>query len=271
MNAIRREGWAQLDGLLAGDLAEGDESYTRVEAWVRSCSAEGLRFLLHRDGGRFSILADDEPVAVGADALEPRLSKALRELLQLGQLGAGQWESTLRLRQWSAGEEAQVLWVPDGEGALQSLDRRVDCETHRGGGGGQATWKKASLVLLGLGLFVVLSLVQGGYLLASHWSALRLDAGVYEQHVRLQVREERLYVEVLSQPNQLREALLAAQPGSQEAFLLEDLLRGHLRYRFLDAQGQALPGTWVDVALNEGGAVIDQAPPRRAAALVLEL
>lgn len=271
MQGLRREGWAQLDGLLSGNLIDGDESFARAEAWVRTCQAAGLGFRLHRDGGRFSILADDQPMPVGADALQPRLSKVLRELLQLLALGAGQWESTLRLRQWSPGEEAQILWVPDGKGALHALDRRVDCETQRGSAAHQASWKKASFVLLGIGAFVVLSLIQTGVLLGTHWSGVRLDAGVFAEHVRLQTRGERLYLEVISEPASLREELMAADPGTAEAFVLEDLLRGHLRYRFLDADGGVLPGPWVDVALHEGGAVIDAGPPRGAAALVLEL
>lgn len=271
MQGLRREGWAQLDGLLSGDLVEGDESFARVGTWVRNCQVDGFGFRLHRDGGRFSILADDEPISVGADALEPRLSKTLRELLELLTLGASQWESTLRLRQWSPGEEVQVLWVPDGEGALQALDRRVDCETESGSAAGQAGWKKAGLVLLGIGAFVVLSLIQTGALLGTHWSSVRLDAGVFTEHVRLQARGERLYLELIRQPDALREAWIAAEPGTEEAFVLEDLLRGHLRYRFLDADGGAVPASWGDVALKDGGAVIDQGPPRGAAALVLEL
>ena len=271
MEGMRREGWAQLDGLLSGNLVDGDASFAVIEDWARERTREGTRFSLHRDGGRFSVLADDQPLAAGQAGLRAGLTVALEELLQSMRLGAGQWESTLRLRQWSSGEETQVLWVPDAAGALTTLDRSVACETHAGAASSRALWLKPVLVSLGLLAFVLWSLVQTGYVFGTHWSGIRLEAGVYAQHVRLETRAERLHLELILPPDELRQAWARAEPGTTEAFLLEDLLRGHVRYRFLDSAGKALPGAWTDVALHAGSAVIDQAPPRGAAALVLEL
>jgi hypothetical protein len=124
------EGTFQLDGLLEGPVFSADDENI-ISDFVKEAMGAGLKFHAAVDGGRFSLLADTEPVEIrpGGESADVRLVKCLNALLNSYSLEESiQLMSTLRSVEYIPGHEIQTLYgiKPDGTVAVNQRTVRAD-------------------------------------------------------------------------------------------------------------------------------------------------
>lgn len=127
------EGTFQLDGLLEGPVFSQDDENI-ISDFVKQAGGAGLKFHAAVDGGRFSLLADTQPVEIrsGGDSADVRVVKCLNELLNnYSPEECMQLMSTLRSVEYIPGHEIQTLYgiKPDGTASVEQ--RTVRAETIR--------------------------------------------------------------------------------------------------------------------------------------------
>ena len=131
MDSRRIEGTFYLDGLLEGPLFSADDENI-INAFVKQAKAAGLKFDTALDAGRFSFLADTEPVEIrpGEESADVRVVKCLNDFLKnYSPEECMKLMSTLRSVEYIPGHEIQTLYgiKPDATTAVEQ--RTVRAET----------------------------------------------------------------------------------------------------------------------------------------------
>ena len=126
------EGTLYLDGLIEGKLPDDDAAERRLREWVGFAARVRLRFNLEIDGGNFSLLADNTPVAVKSIGDNPAdvIAQTLGELLKVF---PGDQRvrvlSTVRSVEYRKNAEVQTLYVVGPDGTVGTRERTVDVRT----------------------------------------------------------------------------------------------------------------------------------------------
>ena len=253
------EGWAKMDGLLSGPTPRNPmDAQALVEA-VEQAAQAGLRASLDVDGGRFHLLVDDAPFPAVEPELAATLSSSLDRVLSSGKVEVERCESTVRLRSWTRGEEHQTLFVP-AAGGFQAMTRSVECATVEApttGSRRAGRWLQWSAVLLGA--------IAAWFILQrdapANWGMVEIDTGPYADLLRIESTDSALNIQRGMEPEQLRELIQSAPLGSLRAWVVEDLLRGRLRFRFVGGDGQTLGQAWHGVVFDGAQAKVALRPP----------
>ena len=130
MDSRRIEGTFYLDGLLEGPLFSADDENI-INAFVKQAKAAGLSFHAALDAGRFSLLADTQPVQIrpGGESADVRVVRCLNEFLKnYSPEECMKLMSTLRSVEYIPGHEVQTLYgiKPDGTAAVEQRTVRAD-------------------------------------------------------------------------------------------------------------------------------------------------
>ncbi|MFW6132878.1 MAG: hypothetical protein ACOC8F_03200 [Planctomycetota bacterium] len=258
------EGTMVLDGLVEGSCEDLASYEDRLNQWVASARGRGLRFHLETDANTFSLLANTEPVSTDRFSEPPdhAVADLLTELLEIFPLQQrGAVFSTLRSREFRAGEEVQTLYAVGPDAAIHTRQRVVDAETSQAE---RPLTRKQKLrrVAIGAGVATVVVGVLALFLPVGDWMRsardrlmpydaedLTVDAGAFAPYFtvsgRKTARGSRELVLVLTRGEQFPRSLAAAEellgredatPG--ERLVAEALLRGYVRCERFDAEGE---------------------------------
>ena len=126
------EGTLILDGLVEGELPDNPDAESWLRDWIRTTATIDLHFSLEMEGGHFSLLAHDRPVA--AAKLRPVPATAIADLLnQFLQLfpetDRPRVFSTLRSIEYSKGTEIQTVYAVTQAGVIETQERILDADT----------------------------------------------------------------------------------------------------------------------------------------------
>lgn len=130
MDSGRIEGTFYLDGLLEGPLFSADDE-NLISAFVKQAKAAGLKFHAAVDAGRFSLLADTQPVEIrpGGESADARVVKCLNDFLKdYSPEECMKLMSTLRSVEYIPGHEIQTIYgiKPDATAAVEQRTVRAD-------------------------------------------------------------------------------------------------------------------------------------------------
>jgi len=126
------EGTIVLDGMVEGTLPGVDSPETWLRDWVSLAAQAGFRFSLEIEGGRFSLLADETPLA--SSGIGPDPADTLREALAaffsgLPQADRGAVFSTVRSVEYKPGAETQTLYTANPDGTVSVEQRTLQTQT----------------------------------------------------------------------------------------------------------------------------------------------
>ena len=128
----RTEGTVILDGLIEGPLPDDPDAGKLLNDWVRSVSDAGTPLNFETEGGSFSILADNRPVAAQELGHDPAdaLAESINGLLDLfPPEQRRQVFSTLRSIEVVEGAEIQTVYSIGSDGRIKTHSRTVEAET----------------------------------------------------------------------------------------------------------------------------------------------
>lgn len=245
------EGWAQLDGLLSGPLPD-PAAAAALRTSLAAQPGPWPPAVLSEDGGRFHLLMGDAPFEVppgGAAGLAQTITGQLERWLESAGLEAAACDSTVRLRVWGAGTEEQTLVVASPSG-LQAMSRQVDVATLAPPAVARLSrwrrWIEGALVLV--------AAVLAWFFLrtppAPDWGSVAVELGPFEGLVSFEERESGAVLVPVLDDTQLRAELAGAEPGTPRALAVEDMLRGRVHLRCLDAAGAPVGPAWIGLALE---------------------
>jgi len=130
--AAKLQGTVVFDGLVEGRVPHLPGAEEKLRNWAAEAQTGTLRFSLELDGGNFSVLADNQPVAV--DKLDGRVDQVVTNVLAdllktFPPAERTQVFSTLRSTEYRRGEEVQTLYAVGGDGRVVIEQRTVKAET----------------------------------------------------------------------------------------------------------------------------------------------
>lgn len=255
-----------LDGLIEGSVASLAPHENRLRKWVAAARQRNLRFHLQIDGNTFSLLADSEPVAVSdleesADRVVADLVGELLTIFPLDERGA--IFSTLRSREFRAGEEVQTLYAVGPDGNCHTRQRVVDADT--AAPEVPMTREQRIRILLAAGVLAVLVIGALLYFLpVDEWlkgagrqitpydsEALEVEADTFEGYFEITGRKTgggSRYVELTLKRGgdfptdaAAAEALLEREDlGPVDRLIAEAIVRGYVRVERYDEEGKLI-------------------------------
>jgi hypothetical protein len=125
------EGTITIQGLLEGELGGIAEIEKKLKDWVVLCKRLDLNFNLEINGGRFSLLAEENAVPIERLAPIPqeRISELLNALAKVFSEENVQIYSTIRSVEYQPGTEIQTIYMISQTGAVHSEERTLDADT----------------------------------------------------------------------------------------------------------------------------------------------
>lgn len=256
------EGWAQLDGLLSGPNPPDPEDAQALAHAVEEAAQAGLRASLDVDGGRFHLLVDDDPFPAARPELAVALRASLDQVLAAARVQPSSCDSSVRLRRWTRGKEEQTLFVPSARG-LEAMTRSVDCATVEAPAG-MGRFRRRYLEFAGIAIAAILAWLVVLRSAAPEWAELQIVTGPYADYLQVEPLTAGIFVRAKAEGGSLEEDLPELSVSSSQAWVLEDLARGRLRYRFVDSAGLTLGPAWYGLVLDDGQASIQEQPPKGA-------
>jgi hypothetical protein len=267
----RLEGTFFLDGLIEGRIATPDFE-DELRSWLMRVRAAGLHFHLEVEGGGFSLLGENDPVAVGELAQPPaeRIAQALEDLLERMPADArAQVFSTLRSIEYRPNTEVQTLFaVSDGQVTMRQRSSAAETVAPP-----QPLDRRDKLKLLGVGLATAVLAVAISTFFVDYravWDdvvqnvspfdieALEVDLGAFERYFTIEQKKmgKGASVNVVLERTDAfpttpeeAEALVAAENASlAERLAAESLARGYVRVEFFDHEGKYMGASFVRVA-----------------------
>ncbi len=152
------EGQFILSGLLEGPLPDVEDAESYLDACVEKLRAHGLNCDLSVEGGRFSLLPEQEPVRIeDADVVPAELVREAVENIAANCAGGlSGLTSTLHSSEYRSGTEIQTVYLIQQDGSVEARQREVEAETtppqRR-----MSRYEKIKLGLLGLGIALLLA------------------------------------------------------------------------------------------------------------------
>jgi len=258
------EGTIVLDGMVEGTLPGVDSPETWLRDWVSLAAQAGFRFSLEIEGGRFSLLADETPLA--ASGIGPDPADTLREALSalfsgLPQADRGSVFSTVRSVEYKPGAETQTLYTANQDGTVSVEQRTLETQTVSPEKPLTREQKLiGALVAVGVLLVVLVVLALTGVLQSisrDFWQAIvpldtagiEVDTSAFGERlgsgeVTMAPGGQRMLVVVLERGDEYPESPADLEKAFAEAadlgerLALEALARGYVRCEVFDANGK---------------------------------
>jgi hypothetical protein len=272
------EGTIVLDGMVEGRLPEADPTGSRLGEWVDLARGVGLRFSLETDGGQFSLLAGDDPLA--CDALGPDPAETIRGTLEAFVKAFDPKEraklfSTVRSMEYRPGVEVQTAYTVASGGTVELQQRTVEAETMPAAAPLSRRQKlklaaagtAGALVLLAVSaLFVDYRAVLSNLASAAtpfDPKKLEIDASRFSRYFSVEkatlgrprtelVLELRRTESFPRSEGDIERAAGAAGDSVGARLALDAVVRGYVRVEYLDAEGEFIASAIVRIKSLRG-------------------
>ena len=194
-----------LEGILQGPMPAHGDAASALEALGAQLGGKNAHFSFQRDGGQFSLLADEKthdarvfhPLTLSA-CIQQTLEQVMSRLTPPERM---QVFSTLRSREYRLGSEQQTLYqvVPPGIVQIQTRDAPADVQARA------KPWTRKEKVFFGMGAAGILGLAVGvstffidyrelfgralSNIRGTKLSELKVDAASLEGYVKVEAKE----------------------------------------------------------------------------------